>query len=158
MLVTRTHITKGPNFDILVGIDLLDPEEINKLWIYIVTCKPACGIIATLHRPECILRINRLLHWHSWMDSRDISAPLGELGAQVAEYQLNQALHFIAENPQGSELWDLPSWRRVLARDDIVRCTIHQCMVGLRDPQTKLRVKKPTDCVASAEIPVKNLR
>ena len=87
-----------------------------------------------------------------------IYVPLGELGAQVAEYQLSQGLHFIAENPLGSELWELPTWRRILARDDVVRCTIHQCMVGLRDPETKLRVKKPTDFVASDEILVKNLR
>ena len=64
----------------------------------------------------------------------------------------------LAENAHGSELWDLPGWRRVLARSDLVRCTIDQCMVGLRDLETKLRVKKATDCVASDEILVKNLR
>ena len=29
MLVTRRHITKGPNFDIVVGIDFQDTKEIE---------------------------------------------------------------------------------------------------------------------------------
>ena len=100
MLVTRKHITKGPNFDILVGIGLMDPEEIDKLWTYLVRCMPACGVIATpCTGLNAFSGINRMLHFESWMDSRDISVPLGELGAQVAEYQLSQALHFIAEKP-----------------------------------------------------------
>ena len=92
------------------------------------------------------------------MDSRDISVPLGELGAQVAEYQLSRGLHFIAENPQSSELWELPTWLKLLQRSDVVSCIVHQCMAGLRDPENKLRVKKPTRFVASDEILVKNLR
>ena len=35
---------------------------------------------------------------------------------------------------------------------------MHQCMTNLRDPETKLRIKKPTDFVASDEILIKNLR
>ena len=78
MLATRKHITRGPNVDILVGVDLLDHEDIHKLWVYDTTCKPACGVIATpctgLH---AFSGINRLLHWHSWMDRRDVYIPLG---------------------------------------------------------------------------------
>ena len=47
MLVTRRYITLGPNFDIVVGIDLHDKKEIEGLWTYLQTRKPACGIIST---------------------------------------------------------------------------------------------------------------
>ena len=113
MLVTRRHITKGPNFDIVVGIDLHDRKEIEGLWIYMRTRKPACGIIST---PCTGLKgfsgLNRAIHREGWDRSRYLSVPLGELGGQVALFQLNNDAHFIAENPQGSELWELPSWKR----------------------------------------------
>ena len=142
-----------------MGIDLLDPQDIVKLWAYLRRCKPACGVIAT----PCtglggFSGINRILHLDSWLDSREVSVPLGELGARVAEYQLSKGLHFIAENPQISELWELPTWKRILAKNDVVSCVVHQCMAGLRDPENKLRVKKPTTFVASYEILVKDLR
>ena len=35
---------------------------------------------------------------------------------------------------------------------------MHQCLTNLRDPENKLRIKKPTDFVASDEILLKNLR
>ena len=145
LLVTRKHITKGPNFDIRVGIDLLDPQDIEKLWIYLLKCKPACGVIAT----PCtglsgFSGINRLLRPDVWLDSREVSVPLGELGAQVAEYQIDHQAHFIAENPQSSELWELPTWQKLLERADVVSCIVHQCMAGLRDPENKLRIRKAT--------------
>ena len=84
--------------------------------------------------------------------------PLGELGGQVALFQLNNGAHFIAENPQGSALWELPSWEDVLAHPRTKRCVVHQCLTNMRDPETKLRIKKPTDFVASDEILLKNLR
>ena len=117
LLVTRKYITKGPNFDILVGINLLDRGEIEKLWAYLRRCKPACGVIAT----PCtglsgFSGINRLLHHDAWLDSREVSVPLGELGAQVAEYQIDHQVHFIAENHQSSELWELPTWQKLLER------------------------------------------
>ena len=47
MLVARRYITKGPNFDIVVGIDLHDKKEIEGLGTHLRTRKPACGIIST---------------------------------------------------------------------------------------------------------------
>ena len=159
MLITRRHITKGPNFDIVVGIDLHDTKEIEGLWNYMRTRKPACGIIST---PCTGLKgfsgLNRAIHREGWDKSRQLSVPLGELGGQVALFQLRNDAHFIAENPQGSELWELPSWEKVLAHPRTKRCVVHQCMTNLRDPENKLRIKKPTDFVASDEALLKNLR
>ena len=47
MLVTRRHNTHWPNFDLVVGVDLLQPYEANCVWAYVYNCKPACGIIST---------------------------------------------------------------------------------------------------------------
>ena len=42
--------------------------------------------------------------------------------------------------------------------EGVVTCVVHQCMTGLRDPDTKFRVKKPTLFVASHEILLRNLQ
>ena len=73
MLVTRRYITKGTNFDVVVGIDLHDKKEIGGLRQYLRTRKPACGIISI----PCIGQ-------NGGSGSRHISNTLGELGGQVA--------------------------------------------------------------------------
>ena len=142
-----------------MGIDLHDKKEVEGLWTYLRTRTPACGIIST---PCAGLNgfsgLSRATHREGWDRSRHLSIPLGELGGQVALFQLKYGAHFIAENPQGSELWELPSWKAVLAHPRTKRCTMHQCMTNLRGPETKLRIKKPTDFVASDEILLKDLR
>ena len=46
VLITRRSISTGPNFDVIVGIDLLQDEHVADLWRYLERCKPICGILA----------------------------------------------------------------------------------------------------------------
>ena len=115
----------------VVGIDLQN-MELEAFRTYLKTRKPICGIISI----PCI-------------GSKDTPDLKGEFGGQVALFQLNNDAHFIAEHPHGSDMWELPSWKKVLADPRTRKCVVHQCMTNLRDRETNLRVKKPTDFVAS---------
>ena len=73
---------------------------------------------------------------------------LGELAARIATEQMSAGRHFIAENPQGSALWKLPAWQKLISK--VARCTLDQCQVGLkRVKPPRLPVKKATGMWAS---------
>ena len=44
--------------------------------------------------------------------SRAISIPLGELGSEVALFQLEGGREFLSENPLGSDLYHLDGWKQ----------------------------------------------
>eukprot|EP00975_Prorocentrum_lima_P023679 4982241-Prorocentrum_lima.AAC.1 len=67
LLIKRRHYQVGPNFDAVVGIDLLQPEQISALWQYVEHCKPIFGVLA----PPCIgmkafSALNRLMALDAW--------------------------------------------------------------------------------------------
>jgi hypothetical protein len=113
VLMKRRHAQKidiGINFDIVVGLDLMDPETLTAFWGYIQWSKPLVGILST----PCtglsgFSALNALINPEGWNRSRLISLPLGDLAGTVAQYQLNGHRHFLSESPRGSELYDLPS-------------------------------------------------
>ena len=47
----------------------------------------------------------------AWVKSRRASVPLGKLAAIVALEQKKAGRDFLAEDPQGSDLWKLPQWQ-----------------------------------------------
>ena len=71
------------------------------------------------------------------------------LGAPVAVFQMMEGRHFIAEHPQGSDMWSLPEWLEVDERFTVHKVDVHQCMLGLRGPRSKALIKKPTTFWAS---------
>ena len=117
-------------------MNLRDKKEIEGLRTYLRTRRPACGIITI-----------------PWFFSS-----LCEIGGQVALFQLNNNSHFIAETPQGSGLLEFSIWRKVLAHPRTQRCVMNQCMTNLRDRETKRRISKLTDFLASDEVLLKDLR
>eukprot|EP00975_Prorocentrum_lima_P026058 5477913-Prorocentrum_lima.AAC.1 len=59
---------------------------------------------------KCFSAFNRIIAPDGWHRSRETSIPLGELAGQIALQQLKHGRHFIVENPQRSELFELPAW------------------------------------------------
>eukprot|EP00975_Prorocentrum_lima_P012522 2655128-Prorocentrum_lima.AAC.1 len=49
----------------------------------------------------------------AWHKSRSVSMPLGELAVPIALHQLRCGRHFVVENLQSSELYELPAWIEV---------------------------------------------
>ena len=71
--------------------------------------------------------------------------------------QMSEGRHFIAEHPQGSDMWSMDIWKH-LASLNIAVAMIHQCMAGLRGSKSDLPVMKPTQFMASDEAVVAHLR
>ena len=93
--------------------------------------------------------LNRSINPDAWRRSRMVSVPLAKLGGLVALIQMKEDRHFIAEHPQGSDMWSLPEWRQLDARFTVHKVDVHQCMLGLRGPRSKQPIKKPTTFWAS---------
>ena len=72
--------------------------------------------------------------------------------------QLMGSRQFIAEHPQGSEMWRMPAWLALAERWPIAWVVIDQCAVGLRGPRTGSFINKPTEIWASDEALVARLR
>ena len=75
----------------------------------------------------------------------------------AAVAQLRAGRHFIAEHPQGSDLWKMLVWQTILNTEGVVSVLVHQCMAGLIGPRSGLPIKKPTEFVASDEALIKHL-
>ena len=67
----------------------------------------------------------------------------------MALIQMKAGRHFIAEHPQGSDMWSLPEWLHLDGRFTVHKVTVHQCMLWLRGPSSKQPIKKPTTLWAS---------
>ena len=101
--------------------------------------------------------INRVKNREAWLKSRRMSTPLANLGGHAAQLQMSDGRHFIAEHPQGSDMWSMDIWKQ-LARMNVVVAMIHQCMAGLKGSKSGLPVMKPTQFMASDEALVAHLR
>ncbi len=102
-------------------------------------------------------RLNKLRSPEKWAESNRIGRALAALCAQICSYQLAMKRHFLIENPLGSELWKL-HYFDVLRRDQrICEAVLHQCQVGLVDPEG-VPTLKPTLMVASSNTLVRRLR
>ena len=102
--------------------------------------------------------LNRARSPAAWERSIRLSRPLAVLGARAAEVQLMSSRHFIAEHPQGSEMWRMPAWTALAERWPIAWVVIDQCAVGLRGPRTGSFIRKPTELWASDEALLSRLR
>ena len=116
------------------------------LWTYLERTQPHLGIMG----PPCkglkgLAPLNKVINRPAWLASRRLSIPLARLSGEVALYQLAVARHFLNEQPQGSDLYDIPPWPRVRVHPNVVICIMHQCMADNRCSRTGLLRKKPTE-------------
>lgn len=105
--------------------------------------------------------INAVSAPDAWHKSRLTSVPLGQLAGEIDLHQYNCNNHFLAENPQKSELYELPSWTQVKADPRTVTAIVHMCAAGLKEPSTNQYVLQPTEFVASDErllAPIRHFR
>ena len=150
-LLVRRGWRKGPNFDIIVGFDLLKPDAKDHFLRYLDVSKPTVLIISTpCTGMKGSSAINRIKNHSTWLRSRRTSVPLAHLGGLAALKQMNAGRHFIAEHPQGSDMWSMPIWRTI-QHLGMARAIVHQCMAGLRGSKSGLPVMKPTQFLASDE-------
>ena len=64
--------------------------------------------------------------------------------------QMHAGRHFIAEHPQGSDMWSMPIWHHIEILG-VARAIVHQCMAGLLGPKSGLPINNPTQFLASDE-------
>ena len=102
--------------------------------------------------------LNRSLNPAAWRRSRKVSVPLAKLAALVALRQMSEGRHFVAEHPQGSDLWSLTEWVQLDQRFTVHKVNVDQCMLGLRGPRTGHLIKKPTTFWASDSRLIARLR
>ena len=132
-LVVKVHgLHVSPSSAQEYGFDLSTNEGVAALW----TCLRAVKPWLVLMVPPCSgLKGTSALHAatnpHSWLSRRDQLLPLPRLASQVAQYQLDHGRHFLLEQPQGSAMFDMMEWKRLLRDPQVDAVTFNQCQVGL---------------------------
>ena len=146
------ELRSGFNFELRQGFDLLNPQHEQYLFEYLKACKPIVVVMA----PPCKsfgpwARLNRVIHPELFQKSRKDGECLGRICANVARLQLEQGRHFVCEQPQSSEMFDMQCWRGL--RDSIHVCRFDQCRTGLREREgRRLPLMKPTQMWASSPL------
>jgi hypothetical protein len=149
-LLVRRGYVEGPNYDLVVGIDLLRPDSVRQVEHYVTVHKPRIMLLSTpCTGMKGFASLNASINPEAHARSLAVSMPLARLSARVAMAQMNDGRHFVAEHPQGSALWFLQAWRKVADYPQVVRVLMHQCMAGLVGPRSGNPVKKPTEFWAS---------
>ena len=150
-LCIRQGLHCGPNFDISVNINLCDPQEIKKLWDYLLEFRPKVIIAG----PPCTAfgawsRYNRMqaASHDTWQKNYKIGKALADLTAEICIWQVQHGRHFVIENPATSDMWDLPKMKELRHHSNTVEITCDQCMLGLRDPEGHF-TRKSTKFIAS---------
>ena len=154
----RRRLTAGPNMDLTTGCDLSEPAQVAALFQYLKVHTPAVVVMA----PPCTAlgpwsSYNKVYHYDAWHASYKAALPLALLAAKVAQFQLDNGRHFIAENPWSSSLWQLPCWAKILRDSRVCTAYTEQCAFEIRDP-AGIHTKKPTAFVASSELLLFRLR
>ena len=47
ILISRRRFKVGPNFDLVIGMDLLDTKQEQAFWKYLEVCKPVVVVMST---------------------------------------------------------------------------------------------------------------
>ena len=96
LLIRRGNV-KGPNFDIVVGFNLLKESMCRAFLRYLARAKPTVLIISTpCTGMKGFSALNRAIDRSAWLRSRQTSVPLAKLGALAAYIQVREGRHFIA--------------------------------------------------------------
>ena len=78
--------------------------------VQVVIMAPICGPFGGWSR------MNQQLYPETWREHYDYACVLGVFCAQVALVQDDDGLDWLAEQPVGSDLFNLPPWPQVRAR------------------------------------------
>ena len=105
----------GKNFDLVTGENLTEPRNRERLLAYINKYKP----LVVVAGPPCtafanLAKINVLKYPETYNESRKVGLALARLMAEVCMTQLQNGRYFLIENPQGSELFQLEFFQRLL--------------------------------------------
>ena len=88
-LLVRHGCKGGPSFDLVVGINLLRPEERESFLNYLKIMRPKMFIISTpCTGMKGFRALSRSINHPAWMKSCRVSAPLGKLAGEVASFQM----------------------------------------------------------------------
>ena len=153
LLIRRWHrkpYNVGKNFDAIVGYDLLDATQQACYWQYLKRTQPLVIIIST----PCTglmgwKHLNAIRAPETHARSRKVSLQLGHLGGETALHQLRHDRHFIAENPRGSDLYQIRPWMKVKRDPKVVSAIVDLCAADLKI--NRQFVKKTSELYASHE-------
>ena len=152
ILIKRSHRFRvGLNFDAVVGFDFLNPRDRAYLWKYLKAARPLVVILAT----PCaglsgFSALNASKGSATHFANEKIFLILGQLGAEIAAWQLQNNRHYLAENLRGSRLFNMPSWKRFENDPRTASADMEMCAAGMRDfDNPKLFIHKTTTLKAS---------
>ena len=80
----------------------------------------------------CWSGINRVKYPDQYAIARPIGEQLAKFAAEVAMIQLNERGRFLIENPAGSEMFQLPCFKKLWETQRVVSINVPQCALGLR--------------------------
>ena len=153
----------------LDGSDLLKSSvrarleaEIDAVDPYVLTFSPVCGPWG----PWSHLNMSKSEKTkEKILNARDDWYPTLQWIAKIVKKRLKRGRKVLVENPWTSELWNTPSFRRLLQEEhfdaetlemlELIRCD--QCMFGLVDRQNQLPHLKPTGILTASENLKRNL-
>ena len=156
-LLIKRGYKGGPNFDVIVGINLLHSQERSALLQYVNVRRPKIILISTpCTGMKGFSALNRAISHAAWLNiRRSVSVHVGKSAGIVALTQMRAGRDFLAEHPQGSDLFQLPVWKLIAKESRVVRVLLHQCMLGIRGQRSSLPIKKPTGMLANGQVLVK---
>jgi Reverse transcriptase (RNA-dependent DNA polymerase) len=148
-LVVRKKMGSSSNYDLCCGIDLTSPREVSALLEHVATARPLIIIAG----PPCTSfsswsRLNRSLHYETWVVSRTVGERLARLVAMLCNAQLQHQRHFLVEHPAASEMWAMKEFQQLLQDRRVHQTVIDQCAYGLADAEGTL-IKKSTRFMSS---------
>ena len=142
-LAVRRSLSAGPNFDLITGDDFNNSkdQELTKSYndkhhVPVVVMAPTCGPFGPMGR------FVKHVTPEAWQNSYDL----------VAQMQLRKGLHFICEQPSGSDLYYEQAWPAVLNHPGVYQQRYGRCMAGLKaqyGPYQGLFIKKASTMTAS---------
>ena len=155
-LAVCRSLRAGPNFDLTTGVDLNDRKDreltkhyIDKLHILVAAMAPTCGPFGPMGR------FVKHVTPDAWQRSYDLVAPHGKFCGVVAQMQLRKGLHFICEQPSGSDLYYEHPWPAVLNHPGVYQQRYDSCMAELKAQYGPFRgtfIKKASTMTASNNI------
>ena len=135
-----THgLCVGPPVDLRTGFDLNKRTGQEKAWKIIMDQKPDVVILAPKCSPWSAMSNAR--PWDQEKNRKE-HMPMVLFCLQVAWHQYTHGKYFIWEQPQGSQMWNLPGVVELACQPGITWDTLHMCMFGMEDPVTGLKYKK----------------
>ena len=142
----------GPTYDMVNGWDLSDPqvpkrveEDVKIHKPKLLVLYPPCGMWSVMQNMNPQRGSNR------WMRERVKAKVMLRLAMRLAKLPLGEGRLFMFEHPLGAESWKDRSVLQIAKHVCVKVVRLDQCMVGLRDVQSKKLHMKPTYIMTNSE-------